>query len=206
MIHDLKGIKCGHLMPEKVIGSDRYGIIWLCTCDCGNTTKAYASKLRKSHKKSCGCGKFGNNHYKWSGCERITGYLWNSILQHAKQRHLEVSITIQEAWQLFIDQKEKCAITGESISFAITPQERKDNIGTASLDRIDNCKGYTKDNIQWVHKYINYMKMNLSQNDFLYWCAKAADFNRHIIPSHTDCGPCVIGKRRIDKVCISNNG
>ena len=38
--------------------------------------------------------------------------------------------------------------------------------GTASLDRIDSKKGYTIDNIQWVHKDVNKMKMDLQEEDF----------------------------------------
>lgn len=41
---------------------------------------------------------------------------------------------------------------------------------TASLDRIDSTKGYTLDNIQWVHKHINVMKMDLDQEYFIKLC------------------------------------
>lgn len=38
---------------------------------------------------------------------------------------------------------------------------------TASVDRRDSSKGYTRDNIQLVHKNINYMKWILSEDLFL---------------------------------------
>ena len=41
---------------------------------------------------------------------------------------------------------------------------------TASLDRIDSLKGYTEDNVQWVHKHINFMKGSLSENKFIEYC------------------------------------
>ena len=41
---------------------------------------------------------------------------------------------------------------------------------TASLDRIDSNKGYTIDNVQWVHKDINKMKMDLEEDVFIDNC------------------------------------
>lgn len=49
--------------------------------------------------------------------------------------------------------------------------------GNASLDRIDNTKGYVAGNIQWVHKAINLMKLDLVQKDFINWCKKVAENN-----------------------------
>ena len=46
------------------------------------------------------------------------------------------------------------------------------NKSTASLDRIDSSKGYTIDNIQWLHKDINKMKWDFSQEKFLELCKK----------------------------------
>lgn len=48
---------------------------------------------------------------------------------------------------------------------------------TASLDRIDNTKGYTEDNVQWVHKIINKMKSDLTQEDFIMWCKRINNEN-----------------------------
>jgi hypothetical protein len=45
---------------------------------------------------------------------------------------------------------------------------------TASLDRIDSSKGYIEGNLQWVHKDVNIMKMDLSQVEFIDYCVKVA--------------------------------
>ena len=39
-----------------------------------------------------------------------------------------------------------------------------------SLDRIDSKKGYVKGNVQWVHKTVNRLKMDLSEEELMYWC------------------------------------
>ncbi len=46
---------------------------------------------------------------------------------------------------------------------------------TASLDRIDSSKGYTKDNIQWVHKHVNLMKHKFDQKYFVDICKLIAN-------------------------------
>ena len=51
---------------------------------------------------------------------------------------------------------------------------------TASLDRIDNTKGYTQDNVQWVHKDINRIKSDLSQEYFLTLCKTVVDWNKNV--------------------------
>lgn len=51
---------------------------------------------------------------------------------------------------------------------------------TASIDRIDSSKGYTKDNIQWVHKNVNIMKMDQTMDQFLYICKKIVDHQAKI--------------------------
>ena len=56
------------------------------------------------------------------------------------------------------------------IVFANSIEEHKNGYTTASLDRIDSSKGYTKSNIQWVHKDINKMKSDFSMLRFLELC------------------------------------
>lgn len=45
-----------------------------------------------------------------------------------------------------------------------------------SIDRIDSNKGYTKDNVQLVCSAINFMKSNLSLNDFIMYCESVINY------------------------------
>lgn len=45
----------------------------------------------------------------------------------------------------------------------------------ASLDRIDSLKGYAEGNVQWVHKTVDQMKWNLSQEELVKWCRLILD-------------------------------
>lgn len=57
-----------------------------------------------------------------------------------------------------------------------TPKSN-DKSGCASLDRIDSQKGYSENNVQWAHKVVNKMNMNVSQKEFIGWCSKIKDKN-----------------------------
>ena len=53
---DLTGKKFDRLTVIKLYGKDKnYHRLWLCQCNCGNTTIAHLGTLLNGHKKSCGC-------------------------------------------------------------------------------------------------------------------------------------------------------
>ena len=61
-------------------------------------------------------------------------------------------------------QQNKCKIT--NVNILIKNKNNKTSIyNTASLDRINNNKGYLMDNVQWVCLGINYMKSKFSDGD-----------------------------------------
>lgn len=109
----------------------------------------------------------------WKGFGDLSGDHWRRITKGAEVRNLELSITIEDAWNKYLQQNGKCAISG--VDIALRGQE----IGisskyvhektTASLDRIDSNHGYTLNNIQWVHKDLNQMKSDRSMETFLSW-------------------------------------
>lgn len=134
---------------------------WKCICDCGNHTVIRHIYLK--HTKSCGClvKKKGAEHFAWEGFEEISGGLFARYKLGADSRNLVFDITIEQIWNLFLKQDRKCALSGLDISF-----DRENT--TASLDRIDSEKGYTIDNIQWVHKTINRLKLDLPENKLFY--------------------------------------
>jgi hypothetical protein len=112
---------------------------------------------------------------KWKGCEEITGSYWRSVIFGAtKARNLEFSIDIIFAWDLYVQQNRKCALTGLDIIFAQLNKDLVAGKQTASLDRKDSSKGYTKDNVWWVHKKVNIMKQSFSVEEFCYYCKLVA--------------------------------
>lgn len=82
-------------------------------------------------------------------------------------------MTIQDAWDLFLIQNRRCALSGALLEFPANGREK----GTASLDRIDSGKGYVPGNVQWVHKRVNIMKNVVEQEEFLKWCSRIAQIH-----------------------------
>jgi hypothetical protein len=85
---------------------------------------------------------------------------------------LKVTITIQDAWELFQAQHERCALTGVDLTFGGTARNWQSK--TASLDRIDSSRGYTKNNVQWIHKRLQWMKNDMPEDEFIAWCKAVA--------------------------------
>lgn len=175
---DLTGKKFNKLTVVNRAISDRSGsVMWNCVCDCGKEVVASSDHLtrKKQPIKSCGCQRFkrGNQHKQWNGFEGISGGWWaNRILRERTQntrKKVSVTVTKEYAWDLFLKQNKKCALTGIEL---IISADHKYN--TASIDRIDSSKGYEEDNIQWVHKHINFMKRTYSQDYFIELCKKVA--------------------------------
>ena len=54
--NDLTGMRFGRLIAINRNGVDKNGhVLWLCQCDCSNTTMAQGSRLLLGRTQSCGC-------------------------------------------------------------------------------------------------------------------------------------------------------
>lgn len=171
------GKKFGRLVPLRLDSKIGSHLVFDCLCDCGKTIKVRGYSLKTKNTNSCGCTsrKRGKDHPCFKGYEGLTSSVWSSLIKGAKERNLEFSITMQQAWELFEKQGKRCALTGEVI---VMTQTRKNmSKRTASLDRIDSSKGYTIDNIQWIHKRLNFMKQDMDQTEFIELCKKVANYN-----------------------------
>ena len=52
---DLTGKRYGRLVVKEFLGFKNHSSLWLCECDCGNTSVVYYSNLKRDNTKSCGC-------------------------------------------------------------------------------------------------------------------------------------------------------
>lgn len=183
---DLIGRQFGTLIVKEFVkvetytygqGRKRLDYTYRCDCTCGRTgIEALRVHLLTGHKKSCGCQwkPLGGKNWRWTGYQEISGGLWSKIRFNARSRKLTFDITIEDIWQKFLEQERRCALTGLELVFSRSVEEEINGVRTASLDRIDSSKGYTRDNIQWVHKDINQMKMDLPLERFVELCRAVA--------------------------------
>lgn len=141
----------------------------LCKCECGKEKVIRQTHLIKKIRKSCGCRRynFGNKNPGWKGYGEISASYFLKIKGHAKNKNHKFDITCEDIWKLFLKQKRKCALTNLDLNFQSSTTTWD---GTASLDRIDSSKGYTIDNVQWVHKDINSMKRDFTEKQLFEYC------------------------------------
>ena len=188
-LFDLVGERFG-----KLIVTHRYdgiptdqktkAVYWVCSCECGGTRVARSRALRSEGIDSCGCTGRGrgirikepdtrDNLVKDYQCVagKILRRYWYSLNSSARKRNLIFTITPEYAWKLFLSQDEGCAYTEYKLAFA---DGKRILETTASLDRIDNTKGYIEGNVQWVHKIVNIMKRDLTHTHFIQICKRIA--------------------------------
>jgi hypothetical protein len=173
-LQDLTGQQFGDLQViRRTQDKNAKSTYWECKCICGKTLNVVAYTLKDGGSKTCGCGKkrTGSNNRKWKGYGEISGNYWRQIRSGAIKRLLLFEITLEYAWDLFLKQNRKCALSGVILVFA----ETKRSEATASLDRKDSSKGYVEGNVQWVHKDVNYMKQDLDESYFIEMCRKISN-------------------------------
>jgi len=106
--------------------------------------------------------------------ETENGYwvgLWNNLSGNAKRRNIEVSITKEDLKSLWELQGGLCAVTGVPMQKASASKSGVKNQFRASVDRIDNEKGYTIDNVRMVCSQVNVMRMDLTDDQLRFWCS-----------------------------------
>ena len=172
---DMSGKKIGRwTVTSEFVKKNKKTVHWLCVCDCGNKKYVWTVSLRNGDSLSCGClRKEINKDRFFKGFGDIGKTYFTSIVRGANDRNFELNITIEYIWELFLKQNKKCALSGVDLLF-----NNSSLLQTASLDRIDSSKGYIEGNVQWVHKNINFMKQEQSDEDFIEWCNKVSDYQR----------------------------
>jgi len=162
---DLTNKRFGRLIAIKDIGiSKSRGRLWECLCDCGSVVRINAGDLNSGCTKSCGCLRRETN----SKVHRLPGDLagFNSLFYEYNNRGKIFKLTKQE---FKILTKQDCFYCGKK-PFS----KRKSRLNSNSpayiyngLDRIDNNKGYIRNNVVPCCGLCNKMKSNLSQQEFL---------------------------------------
>lgn len=102
--------------------------------------------------------------------------VFNKMKRGAEARSMPFNISIIDVAKQFEKQKGICSLSGLPLKLRTYTN---DITATASLDRIDNNKGYLKNNIQWIHKEINFMKGSLQENRFIELCKHIAKNKKH---------------------------
>lgn len=151
--------------------------IFLCRCKCGNIVECIATKVITEAKKNCGC--------YWSSIKvkfvtkDITLGFWTKLKNVSRERNnkgrqLDFNITPEYLQEIWDNQKGLCYFSNRQLYISKSTEEYKNGMTTASVDRIDNSKGYVIGNIRFVHKIVNLSKRILSDEIYLSICRKVS--------------------------------
>lgn len=142
-------------------------------CECGRDDWVRVHSIRQGRAQLCPYCKFkGNRSPRFIGYLDMPGTVMSRIKGGASVRkHTKDTIEFDSKfiYELFEKQGRRCKLSGVPLDWK-----------TASLDRLDSSKGYTKDNVQWVHSTINKMKLTMSDEQFISWCNTVTTFNNTI--------------------------
>lgn len=164
---DISGERIGRLTAIMPEGKDRLGhVLWLCKCDCGAMVKRSITTLRQAKKNgvisSCGCytrdrckalakkaGAVRGEQMRKHGFHSERLYpVWKTMRQRCTNPNCSDyedyggrGISVCDEWDDYSIFREWAYANG---------YDKDAPFGKCTLDRIDNSKGYSPSNCQWV--------------------------------------------------------
>lgn len=90
--------------------------------------------------------------------------IFTQVRSRAENRNLAFDLDCDFVKDLFVQQEGKCPLSGIEFSF------ENDTPFSPSLDRINSGGGYTKDNVRWVCRIVNYGLNKFGDKIFLQMC------------------------------------
>jgi len=167
-IKDITGQTFGKLTVIKRAGHNRSGaMMWLCECSCGGKKVINGVYLRNGHTRSCGCL---NKFQPGLGNMRA---LISNYKAKAKARGHDWELTEKQFRE--ITQKD-CYYCGMRPNQIHRAKNHNGNYVYNGIDRVDNSKGYTIDNVVSCCKICNRAKGDLTIQEFKSWVERISKF------------------------------
>lgn len=159
----LEGKVFGRLTVVDYRGADSSGkALWNCVCQCGGSTVVTGYNLRSGLTKSCGCMR--GETVRLPLGESAKRRVLHTYKRHARERNLVWALSIEEFCSLTSQPCFYCGAKGTNRS---STRDAYGEFVYNGIDRIDSSGGYTVDNIVACCGICNWMKSNLSKEEFL---------------------------------------
>jgi len=146
--------------------------LWECKCDCGKITKVTGYCLTSGNTKSCGCYHKIRTRQLFSKSDSVIriNRVFLDYQRRAKEKNLNFVLS-KEQFKSLIDSD--CYYCGAKPSNSFV-QHNKSLPVYQGIDRMDNTKGYTPDNVVPCCIVCNKMKKALSHDEFILHILKIA--------------------------------
>ncbi len=163
---DLIGRKFGRLTVIGLLPTEKGQRIWSCECSCGVTKKVHTAALTTGHTRSCGCLKKDASVEAMrkrrlppgqAGLNKVFGQYKT---KNAERRNLSFLLTKDQFRALTSNDCEYCGAP---------PSKNEQGYLYNGIDRVDNDKGYTMDNVVPCCTCCNLAKRGMSAEEFLSW-------------------------------------
>lgn len=168
---DLEGNRYGRLVVLGRVNPQSGRVSWLCRCDCGTEVAVRATSLRTGNTKSCGC--LHKEHVRELNLlpEGIAAFsaMRNKMKTYAEKRGHEWQLTDEQIRQLT---KQSCHYCGAKPLQVSGGSGFHGNYVYNGLDRVDNAKGYTIDNVVPCCKACNFAKGARTLEEFKIWATQ----------------------------------
>ena len=150
---DLSNQKFNRLTAIERIGQGKKAK-WMCKCECGNITYAYAQMLKNGRHKSCGCWRGGKT--SWNYKEKIyrNGYAFVWCPDHPRAHHNRV--------------REHILVMEDLLGRKLLPHEEVHHInGVRDDNRIENLELWSRsqpagtrvdDKVEWAIQILKQYK------------------------------------------------
>lgn len=160
-----------------------WDVAWVCKCDCGKEIVTRSSSLMSGRSKSCGCLR--SDIVRESNRNRTRDKCWNYgkdrnescarlIMSRykygAKYRDLDFNLTYEQFFKLATSSCYYCGSPPANIG--TNPKFPEEHFIYNGIDRLDNTKGYNKDNCVPSCHQCNWGKNKCSVEDFISWVDK----------------------------------
>lgn len=171
---DYTGQKFNRLTATRRIGLKNENSIWEFECECGKVVQAAVGAVKSGVQKSCGCWKIERNKEKRvyvappGKYEDTRRKIFTDYYNSAKKRGYDFELDQDRFYEIIVKPCQYCGKQASSVS-EIRSHTRYDRprFIYSGLDRVDNRKGYTEDNVVPCCTQCNYLKRAFNKDTFI---------------------------------------
>lgn len=160
-------------------------IVWEARCECGSITCVIPSAVNVGMKKSCGClyaSTRSTISRKYDPRISSARCVWREVYNKECDFELFYSLSQQVCYYCGAPPSNRYNRAKAAARSKVSSNYQRDN-GTFiynGVDRVDNTKGHTHDNIVSCCKRCNIAKNNMTLGEFLEWIERLYTHTRTI--------------------------